>query len=427
MLVQDSTAPIPPGARVVRVELPILHAGQQRIKDNARRFNVVSCGRRFGKTMLGKSLLVEMAIHGWPVAWFSPTYRMLSEEWRTVRDLLRPLTKDISEQEHHIVLHTKGSLDFWSLDAGETTRGRKYKRVVLDEAGMDPDLLAHWNGPIRPTLADMRGDAFFLSTPQLSGFDQLCQRAESGDFPDWAYFEAPTADNPSISADEIADMRQDMSENEFAREILAKRTGSTGRIFRYTREAATAVPIAEARKGKRYVMGIDWGKMNDFSVFSVLEVNSIGVEQVALERFNQIDYHVQVGRLRILCERFRPGIVVAERNSIGEPIIEQARAIGVPIWPWTATNQSVSLVVEALSLAFERRLLKILGTDHPNGKAQLSELEQFTTEKTPSGLIRYTAPEGVHDDVVRALALSWLAACQPTGRIIQREFEVVGR
>lgn len=388
--------------------------------DSTARFNVVACGRRFGKTEVAKRLLIICALPGQPVAYFCPTYGMLTDVWRAIVGMLRPFAVRISEEQHRIELVSGGMIDFFSLEAADAVRGRKYKRAVIDEAGMDPQLLEHWNGAIRPTLADLRGDAWFFSTPKMSGFDQLCTRAESGDFDDWAYFEAPTADNPYIAPEEIAAARQDLPEGVFAREFLAKRGGDVGRVFRFVREAAVATWQREAVRGHSYAIGIDWGKLDDYSVFSVIDQTTR--EQVYLERFNQIDYHLQIGRLRILCEKFHPGIVVAERNSIGEPVIEMAQRIGIPIWAWTATNQSKALVVEGLSLAFERRLLKILPVP-----IQLLELESFTTERLPSGLIRYGAPEGIHDDCVMGLCLSWYAACQPSGRIKQREFSVVTR
>ena len=38
---------------------------------------------------------------------------------------------------------------------------------------------------------------------------------------------------------------------------------------------------------------------------------------------NQIDYSLQLARLTALYERFRPRAIVAEANSMGQPLIEQ--------------------------------------------------------------------------------------------------------
>jgi len=41
---------------------------------------------------------------------------------------------------------------------------------------------------------------------------------------------------------------------------------------------------------------------------------------------------------------------------------------------------------------------------------QLGELEAYEMQRLPSGMFRYSAPEGMHDDCVMALALAWQAA-----------------
>jgi hypothetical protein len=70
-----------------------LHPGQQEIIDNAARFNVVDCGRRWGKTKLCEELLASPddetngALNGFPVAYFAPTYKMLMEVWREMQDV----------------------------------------------------------------------------------------------------------------------------------------------------------------------------------------------------------------------------------------------------------------------------------------------------------------------------------------------------
>ena len=43
---------------------------------------------------------------------------------------------------------------------------------------------------------------------------------------------------------------------------------------------------------------------------------------VALDRFNQVGWALQRGRLRALCQRWRPGVIWAEANSIGAVNIE---------------------------------------------------------------------------------------------------------
>ena len=75
------------------VKLPALHDAQKRIKWEAKRFNVMCCGRRFGKNVLLQDMAARSALAGRPVGWFAPSYKMQVEDWRTVTERLKPVTK----------------------------------------------------------------------------------------------------------------------------------------------------------------------------------------------------------------------------------------------------------------------------------------------------------------------------------------------
>ena len=57
----------------INLQLPQPHAAQMRLIQEAKRFNVVCCGRRWGKTVLGIDGLLHPALAGKRVAWFAPT------------------------------------------------------------------------------------------------------------------------------------------------------------------------------------------------------------------------------------------------------------------------------------------------------------------------------------------------------------------
>ena len=118
----------------VVVTLPERHAAQEQVVRESRRFNVLQCGRRFGKTTLGVDLAVEMALDGFPVAWYAPTYKLLAEPWREIVRATRDVTTELSQQDKRVELVTGGVIDCWSLDHPDAGRGRKYARLVVDEA-----------------------------------------------------------------------------------------------------------------------------------------------------------------------------------------------------------------------------------------------------------------------------------------------------
>jgi len=57
-----------------RIKLPVPHAGQRHVLRHARRFNWLSAGRRWRKTTLAMSIVVEAAIRGGTYIWGAPTY-----------------------------------------------------------------------------------------------------------------------------------------------------------------------------------------------------------------------------------------------------------------------------------------------------------------------------------------------------------------
>lgn len=394
------------------VVTPRPHPGQREVLDTASRFTVVSCGRRWGKTLLGTRQAARAAtLHGQPVAWASPTYKMMLEVWRSMRDTLRPVTERASVSERRLELITGGRVEFWSLDNPDAMRGRQYGLIIVDEAAMVPDLVGVWNAVLRPTLIDRAGAAWFLSTPRgRNGFWRIYQWGEDPARTEWASAHQPTSSNPYIPPAEIQAARESMPEAIYRQEIEAEFLEAEGAVFRRVLDAVGEVDT-EPDHSRRYVFGVDWGKHNDFTVITVVDVETRQV--VALDRFNQIDYRVQTDRLRALAERYQPDAIIAERNSMGEPLIETLYHEGLPVVPFTTTNATKAAAVEALALAFERGEITI-----PDEPTLVAELQAFEASRLPSGLMRYEAPAGMHDDCVLSLAMAWSGvASAPSGRL----------
>lgn len=146
---------------------------------------------------------------------------MLMDVWRAVTIICAPLTVTKSEVEKRIELEGGGIIEMWSLDSPDNIRGRKYKRVIVDEAAVVPSLKYAWTEVIRPMLTDLKGDAFFLSTPKGKNnyFYDLYKNAEL--YEDWISFQMPTVSNPNIDPDEVEQARLQLDPLTFAQEYLA--------------------------------------------------------------------------------------------------------------------------------------------------------------------------------------------------------------
>lgn len=395
--------------RQVEIEVPALHPAQQQIVDESKRFNVLACGRRFGKSLLGIELIVEPALEGFPVGWFSPTHKMLAEVWREARNILQPVIARTAVQEHRMELITGGVIDMWSLDAADSTRGRKYKRVVVDEAAMVPDFQNAWQAVITPTLADYVGDAFWLSTPRgMNFFKQGFDNGQDPLQPEWASWHFPTSANPRIKQSEIDFQREQLPELIFKQEYLAEFLQNEGAVFRNVEPNLTAtVTSVEAHRGlsgdHRVVQGIDWAMKDDFTATCTF-CATCKVE-LHLDRFNKIGWEIQRGRIYAGYKYWGASYSLAEENSIGSPNIEALQKEHMNIFPFTTTAVSKPPLIQSLALCFERNEAKWL----PDSVAKAELIAYESKVSAVTGRPSYSAPEGMHDDTVIARALAWMA------------------
>ena len=134
--------------------------------DSPARFKVVACGRRWGKTELGKNLILHNALiekkRCW---WLAPTKQMSSQVWRDLKNSIKTLNNvKISETERRIDLPGGGMIAVRSAFAPDYLRGDGLDLAVFDEAAfMRPEI---WTEIVRPMLVTTLGSAVFLSTPR---------------------------------------------------------------------------------------------------------------------------------------------------------------------------------------------------------------------------------------------------------------------
>lgn len=214
----------------------------------AKRFNVLKCGRRFGKTSLAEELIIDPALDGFPVAYYCPTYKDLNDFWLNITGIVKDIIQSKNEQLKQIRLTTGGIIDMWSLDEPDSGRGRKYKRVVIDECEKAKKLDIAWKGTIRATLTDYRGDAWFLSTPKFGAtyFKELF--ASKLKFPEiWQSWVFTTRDNPFISSDEIDEIENTLDNLYYRCEYMAEDVDMKGLrwAFAYDKDKHSGKPVLD--------------------------------------------------------------------------------------------------------------------------------------------------------------------------------------
>lgn len=376
------------------------HPGQREVHEHQARFKVLAAGRRWGKTRLGVNECLDVAARGGRAWWISPSYKMSEVGWRPLQRIGNKVGADVRIVDRKVEMPSGGWVQIRSADKPQSLRGEGLDFVVLDECAFMGQ--AAWSEALRPALADRKGGALFISTPKgRDWFWRLWQRGQSrnngnGEWQSWVF---PTEANPFIDGTEIEAARDNLPDRIFRQEFLAEFIDDAGGVFRGVMAAACATRLPPI-EDHEYVFGVDWGKHNDFTVIAVLDAETSAM--VAMERFRQIDYQLQVGRLKALYDRYAPSQIVAERNAMGEPLVEQLQREGLPVEGFTTTNASKAQAIDGLALAIEKQELEIL-----NDPDLVGELQGFEAHRLPSGTLRYQAPEGMHDDCVMALALAW--------------------
>jgi hypothetical protein len=195
-------------ATSTEIELTPMHPGQLdaywALKPH--RFKVLRCGRRFGKTEFAKTWIADALLRGYECAWLAPQHKTWSETFSELVDLLRPILKDSSKSSGVIRTMTGGRLDFWTLENPIAGRGRRYRRVVIDEAAfakdgdthIDGSMMEIWEKSIKPTLFDYGGEALVCSNSAGKNpdnfFYNICTYPQHG----FREFHATTVDNPTL-------------------------------------------------------------------------------------------------------------------------------------------------------------------------------------------------------------------------------------
>jgi predicted phage terminase large subunit-like protein len=384
---------------MTRIIIPAidLHPGQQRILASDARFRVASCGRRFGKTLLAMEWLALMeggAVEGKPVAFFAPTYKLLLDVWSDFERTLKPVTVKANKTEMRIELITGGKIDFWTLEDADAGRGRKYARIVLDEAAHARYLKDAWERAIAPTLTDYRGEAWFISTPNgINYFHELFQRGADPLHPDWDSFHMPSTVNPHIPPDEIGQKRAELPDLVFRQEYLAEFVTFGAGLVKPDMLVDGPCP-----PGLPVVLGVDLAISEktgaDWTAIVATSRDPVSgaIYLREVERFRGA-FHEVLNRIKAAAARHQPVIIAIEQTQYQAAVVQElARTTTLPVRGIRPDRDKLTRFAPLLT-RYEQRMVR----HDPSGVPAWfrDELLAF--------------PEGEHDDGVDAAAYAFSA------------------
>ena len=390
-----------------QITVPIhYHTNQKKIFfDSQAKKKVIAKGRRFGLTRGYAHRAIEYLLDGiGPGLWVDTVNSNID---RYVERYFMPILKHLpancwkwrQQRKELTILDRK--LDIRSADRPELIEGFAYKFIMLNEAGiiLRDEYLYH--NTISPMMMDFNPDVFIGGTPKGKGlFHELAIRAQDETKENWEFFHFTSLDNPYLPPKERDELISEIPQSIQDQEIYANFLEDSSTVFRNLEKCATAIH-AEPVFGKVYKVGADLARLRDFTVIDVMDSEG---NQVYHDRFNELDWVVQKERIKYVCKKYNNAQCWLDSTGVGDPIFEDLRREGVNVEGYKFTNESKKQLIQCLMISLEQEKIRIFKKDI--APVPYNEMVIFEYEMTPSGLIRYQAPEGYHDDCVIAKALA---------------------
>jgi hypothetical protein len=168
-------------------------------------------------------------------------------------------------------------------------------------------------------------------------------------------------------------------------------------VFRGIRECATGA-LQPPEPGRRYVGGLDLARLVDYVVLTIVDELTGAV--VSWERWHRTSWTETVRRVAVTAQRYNAAVRV-DQTGVGDMPVEELSKAGVRVIGIKFSAASKADMIEHLGGLIEKRRIS-----YPPIDVLIGELEAIEGETSPSGVAKYGAPPGMHDDCVISLGLA---------------------
>ncbi|MBI9073789.1 MAG: hypothetical protein JEZ02_00160 [Desulfatibacillum sp.] len=197
-------------------------AHQWQIHQNKKRFSVLVCHRRFGKTVAAvNELIMKACRNALPApryAYIAPLYKQAkSVVWDYLKKFAGALEgATFHETELRCDLPNGARISLLGADNPDRLRGIYLDGVVLDEMAQMPERV--WGEIIRPALSDRLGWAMFIGTPRgHNAFYELYQFARQD--PDWFCAMYRASETGIVNQEELVAAKNEMTPEQYEQEF----------------------------------------------------------------------------------------------------------------------------------------------------------------------------------------------------------------
>lgn len=378
----------------LEIERPVLTDYQKKILYSHARFTVTKGATKIGKTFPHLFWLFEKA-HEKPKPganywWVAPIHAQAKIAFNRLRRVAVQLGYRINESELFIETDYDSRIWFKSADKPDSLYGEDVFAVVFDEFTRAKE--AAWSA-IRSTLTHTRGPCKFIgnSKGKKNWGHKLWLKAKSGE-PGYEAFKITAYDAVDagiLQIEEVEQAKRDLPDLAFRELYLAEDLDDQANPF--------GIDFIKSCVDVLYnddpvVYGVDLAKSHDWTV--VVGLNQAG-KICHFERW-QSDWG-QTKRRIIETIGHKPALI--DSTGVGDPIVEDIQRVCPNAEGYHFSSQSKQRLMEGLASSIQNNSISILSG------VMYEELESFEFIYSRNG-VKYSAPEGLNDDCVCALALA---------------------
>ena len=367
-------------------------------------YHTMVCGRQSGKstTLLGLILYYSINKSKSVTLYTAPTYGQVNKILVQIMDVLQPtgIIVSANKASYEIKLLNGSMIYFRSTERADSIRGLAVDYLFCDES--QDTKTSDFQKSILPTITARGKKCVLAGTPKRRNlFFEYFQMGKSEDYPNHSSYHFPSWESPYVSMEFIDEQRRTLPPKIFSQEFEAKWQDNEGSVFQNLNGVCVNDLWPERDKNARVYAGLDIGSKDDYSVLVILD--EIG-RCLNVWRANHISYSDIVKKVVQTCKHYNVTELLCEVNGVGDPVFEQIKKEYSRATPLFQTNQTKENTTRRLMGDIQDQVLEL--PSYNLMPEFINELESYEYEVLPSGKIRYTHPQGMHDDIVDALAMA---------------------
>jgi len=406
------------------IYLPDLYPYQRRLLSDPARDACTVSATQVGKTYALAVWIVVMAMsrgnrmHPW--WWIAPTFSQIAQGFKLALAFASSagMVQASTISPFPIIKLVNGTtIEFRSWEREQNLAGTTIGGGVVDEAGL---LTNEAQGIISTRRSATLGPLRYIGNPGVVAgpFRRLCALGEQAATPgsEWAgtfslhrwtwrdKHEALITTDPEGAAAYfrfVEQERQSIPDFEFRRLYEAEWTEDEAAVFRGLDACIDRTGTGLLSAGSdRFVIGVDVAQSVDYLAAVSYAINARRLE--LRYRARGIPYAQAAMTLKALSAELNAPLVV-EENGPGVALIQELARLNVPVFPFVTSAQSKQELILNLAADIQAGPTRCVVSDH---SPLPHELAMYRYTRGPTGLYRYSAPPGEHDDTVMAAALA---------------------